>query len=314
MKKWLAAHLICPECLDNEVRLDLEIEKEKNGDVSAGGLACPACKRSYAIRDGVAVILPDKAMPAVSGTSGYNSRGMLSSYLWSHYCDIFGDPRATDAYRVWSSFFTQPGEVALDIGCAVGRLSFEMSNMHSRVIGIDTSVSFIQRARELMLEKRLAFDLIMEGFVTEKRECDFGERWQYDRVEFIVADALALPFPKNMFSTVTSINILEKVPHPLKHLQDVNRVLQKHRSLFVFSDPFSWDETVSDPENWLGGRINGNQSYRGMDNVIRYLWGKGNVFDPPMEIQEKGDVTWKIRKTENLWEHINSQFVVGMRR
>ena len=314
MKKWLKEQLVCPECPDEEVSLDLDIEEENDDDVTAGELTCPACNRRYPIQNGVAVILPDRTKPVVSAASGYNSRSMLSSYLWSHFCDMFKDPHATEAYRVWSSFFSHTNGYALDIGCAVGRLSFELSKTHSRVIGIDTSVSFIEKARELLLEKKLDFDLIMEGHVTEKRECDFNADWNFDRIDFIVADALALPFPKNMFSTVTSINILEKVSHPLKHLKDINRVLQKKKSTFVFSDPFSWDENVSDPENWLGGVINGNRSYRGIDNVIAYLWGKGDVFDPPLEITDKGNVAWKIRKTENLWEHINSQFVVGARK
>jgi len=128
-----------------------------------------------------------------------------------------------------------------------------------------------------------------------------------------VADALALPFPKHLFSTVTSINILEKVAAPVRHLMDVNRVLKPENSMFVFSDPFSWDESVSDPDTWISGGTNGNGNRRGIDSVSRYFSGRDHVFDPPLEILEKGSVPWKIRKTENLWEHINSQFIVGTR-
>ncbi|MFC1895098.1 methyltransferase domain-containing protein [Thermodesulfobacteriota bacterium] len=314
MKKWLTENLICPECLAKEIPLDLDIAKVHEDDVMEGELSCPTCKRCYPIQKGVAVILPDKTLPVISDASGYNSRNMLSSYLWSHYCDIFEDPDATDAYRTWSSFFGETTGYALDIGCSVGRLSFEMSKTHSRVIGIDTSISFIENARELLREKRLDFELIMEGFITEKRSCDFDDNWNFNRVDFIVADALALPFPNSLFSTVTSINILEKVSLPIQHLKDIDRVLRKEKSLCVFSDPFSWDETVSSPEHWLGGVQNGHKNYRGIDNVVDYFRGKDEVFNPPLEITNKGSVPWKIRKTENLWEHINSQFVVGARK
>lgn len=308
--------LVCPECLGHEISLDLDIKEEVEDDILEGELSCPACKRKYPIHKGVAVILPDKTMPVISDPSGYNSRQMLSSYLWSHFCDLLKDPEATEAYRVWSSFFRTSDGPALDIGCAVGRLSFELSQTHSRVIGIDTSIAFIEKARELMHKKELEFDLIIEGLITEKRSCNFNDGWNFDRVDFIVADALALPFPGNSFSTVTSINVLEKVSIPLRHLTDINRVLSKNKSTFIFSDPFSWDESVSSPEQWLGGVIssNGDGKRRGIDNVIRYMEGKDDIFNPPMVITEKGSVAWKIRKTENLWEHITSQFIVGTRK
>ncbi|MFH2047420.1 MAG: methyltransferase domain-containing protein [Pseudomonadota bacterium] len=313
MKKWLIDKLICPECLNEEISLGIDIKEEQKEDVIEGELLCPSCKRSYVIHDGIAVILPELTMQVISDASGYNSKSMLSSYLWSHFSDMFNDPGATDAYKVWSSFFRESGGFALDIGCSVGRLSFELSRYHSNVIGIDTSISFIKKARELLFKKSLNFDLTIEGLLTEERSCDFDSTWNYDRIDFIVADALRLPFTKNTFSTVTSINVLEKVSRPIQHLADINRVLNNEKSMLVFSDPFSWDESVSDPKHWLGGVENGNGNKRGIDNIKSLLLGEKNIFDPPLKITDKGNVSWKIRKTENLWEYINSQFIVGTR-
>jgi len=86
--------------------------------------------------------------------------------------------------------------------------------------------------------------------------------------------------------------------------------------MFLFSDPFSWDEAFSAPERWLGGGNNGSSPYskRGIDTMRRLFAGEFGVFDPPLEIASQGDVFWKIRKTENLWEHITSQFLLGCRR
>lgn len=313
MKKWLQEKLICPECIAQAVPLDLKIITETENDVLEGELTCPACGGHYAINDGVAVVLPKKSLPVLSDPSGYNSRSMLSSYLWSHYSEFFNGPDATDAYQVWASRFRKTGGWALDIGCSVGRLSFELSKTHSRVIGIDTSLSFIRASRELLRTQRLKFDLIVEGEICEARDCALDESWNYDGIDFIVADALALPFPGDLFSTVTSINVLEKVPQPLQHLREVNKVLRERNAQFVFSDPFSWDAAVSAPELWLGGRNTGTFKGRGMENIHRLFLGEQGVFDPPFTIREKGSVVWKIRKTANLWEHIHSQFIIGER-
>ncbi len=122
MKKWLQEKLVCPECLPRESALDLKIREVCNGDVVDGTLNCSGCGSNYPIRKGVAVLLPERSMSILAENSAYNSKRMLSAYLWSHFCDLFKDPGATDAYRQWTSLFKGTNGAALDIGCSVGRL------------------------------------------------------------------------------------------------------------------------------------------------------------------------------------------------
>lgn len=313
MKKWVKEKLICPECLEKQIPLDLIIKEEHDDDIITGELGCNSCGAVYAVHNGVAVVLPKKSMPILSDSSGYNSQNMLSAYLWSHFSEFFNGPDATDAYKIWASCFQEKNGCALDIGCSVGRISFELSKTHSRVIGIDTSLPFIASARKILNKKRLEFNMTIEGHITQERSCDLDPDWKYDRVDFIVADAMALPFAENCFSTVTSINILEKVPDPQGHLSSVNTVLQKENAMFMFSDPFSWDESVSAPEKWLGGTLEGKYKGRGIDNIKMLFSGENHIFDPGFSVRKTGSILWKIRKTQNLWEHIHSQFVIGER-
>lgn len=314
MKKWLLEKLICPECAGKNIPLNLIIKKECDDDILDGQLGCNSCGAIYKINDGVAVVLPEKSMSVLRDSTGYNSKNMLSAYLWSHFSEFFNGPDATDAYKRWSSCFQENSGWALDIGCSVGRISFEMSKTHSYAIGMDTSLPFITHARKILKQKKLEFDMIIEGHITQKRSCDLDHSWNYDRVEFIVADAMALPFPENSFSTVTSVNILEKVPEPLEHLRSVNTVLKNEKAMFLFSDPFSWDESVSSPEKWLGGTHEGKYKGHGMDNILKIFSGEDKIFDPGLTIKETGEILWKIRKTRNLWEHIFSHFVIGERK
>ncbi|MDL2269263.1 methyltransferase domain-containing protein [Desulfosarcina sp. OttesenSCG-928-A07] len=317
MKKWVHDELICPFCTDTESPLNLEIETAVADEIVAGTLSCPACRETYPITDGIAALLPEKSRNMLSTSQGYNAPAMLSAYLWSHFCDLIGDSQATDAYAIWADTFrkarSQTNGLALDVGCAVGRLSFELSATHSRVIGLDTSMAFIRKARDILVRKRLDFDLIVEGHLTEPRGCTLNPDWNLSGVEFIVADAMALPFRKNRISTVAAINILEKVPDPIRHLSEVNRVMVEKEALFLFSDPFSWDEAFSRPDRWLGGNLDSRYCPRGIDTLRRLFSGEDHIFDPALALEDDGKVSWKIRKTENLWEHITSHYLVGRR-
>jgi uncharacterized protein YbaR (Trm112 family) len=313
MRKWVYEKLICPQCLESEIPLALTVHEEKDNEVVDGMLTCPRCRGDYPIRQGIAILLAKKTRDGIDDDQGYNAPGMLSAYLWSHFGDLLGDPAATRAYERWSAGFTPTEGDALEVGWAVCRLAFEMAATHDRVIGRDTSLAFVRKAREILTSKALCFDLIIAGHVTEARSSRFDADRDFSRVDFIVADALALPFRKRSFATTAAINLLEKVPDPLKHLEEVNRVLRHRSAMFLFSDPFSWDESVSPPETWLGGNSNEHYSARGIDTLRRMFAGEFGVFDPPLSITADGDVAWKIRKTENLWEHITSQYLVGRR-
>jgi len=317
MKKWLVNELICPECLNkdanNEISLTADIKKETDEEIVEGRLNCPDCGRQYNINEGTAVVVPEKTLPITRHQAGYGSFSMLQSYLWSHYAEFFNGPDATDAYKKWAAAFNPRKGWALDIGCAVGRLTFEMTKTHERAVGIDTSLSFIRSARELMAEQGLEFDLIMEGEITEKKSSTLDPDFEYEKAEFIVADAMALPFRSDRFTTASSVNILEKVPDPSLHFSEANRVMNKTNARFLFSDPFSWDESVSSPNLWLGGRNEGPFKGFGIDNVCRMLQEGSGIFSPEFGIQEIGGLQWKIRKTRNLWEHITSQFVIAQR-
>ena len=313
MKKWLTKELICPECLEQEVFLNLESQKENDQEIIEGNLICPQCGQQYTIHEGIAVVVPKKTLPITRESTGYGSFSMLSSYFWSHYSEFFNGPDATDAYKKWAAAFEPQNGWALDIGCSVGRLSFEMTKTHDRVVGIDTSLSFIRAARKLAAQKRLEFEMIMEGRITEKKSTPLPSEFNFDHTEFIVADATALPFPRERFATASSVNILEKVSDPALHLTEANRVMDKKNAQFLFSDPFSWDESVSSPDTWLGGRNQGPYKGYGMENICRLMEEDSGPFSPGFTIRQTGEVLWKIRKTRHLWEHITSQFILGKR-
>jgi uncharacterized protein YbaR (Trm112 family) len=313
MKSILTDLLICPACLPQENRLLCHIEEIAGDDILSGSLHCDQCGTRFPIQDGIAVLLPTIHRDNQKAPSKYEDAFVVSSYLWSHYGDFLEDADATAAYREWADLMNEDSGFSLDAGCATGRFTFEMSEKCDFAVGIDNSRSFIRKTRQFMIEGKLDFSIPEEGRLMEQRTIRFPETWQRNKVEFIVGDAQAVPFRSGFFSSVSSLNLVDKVPLPLVHLKEMNRIAKERNSQFLLSDPFSWSSEIASELDWLGGTTNGSYPGRGMDNIVSLLMGEKRLVWPPWKIEKQGHVCWKIRNHRNHFELIRSCFVKASR-
>ena len=313
MKTILTDLLICPACLPEERVLTCDVMERDGEDVISGALRCGECGAGYGIEDGIAV-LTDNRIPDKSRVyQRYEKPALASSYLWSHYADLLNEADASFAYREWEKLIDPGPGIALDAGCSVGRFTFEMSRKSDLAIGVDRSVTFIKAARRLMADRQIHFDLPEEGLLNEPRMIMLPETWNNGGVEFIVGDALRLPFPSRLFNTAASLNLLDKVPFPLRHLKEMNRVAKEDGAQFLFSDPFSWSSDIAEEKDWLGGTSKGPYAGSGIDNVLSLLQGKDSEISPCWTVEKEGDIWWKIRNHRNHFELIRSCFIKAIR-
>jgi uncharacterized protein YbaR (Trm112 family) len=312
MKKQLLDLLICPRCLPQENSLTLEGGHETDGDIERGSLVCHQCGSRFPLVDGVALLDP-YATDSQRLVNKYETDEVVSSYLWSHFSDLMDDEQASQAYAAWAGMIQPQGGVALDAGCAVGRFTFEMSARSDFAIGIDTSHAFVQTARRLMRERGLVVSLKDEGMLRREMAIVLPETWRLDRVEFIVANALALPFPRKSAAIFSSLNLVDKVPSPLVHLREMNRVTRDEDAQFILSDPFSWSQEAAPVAEWLGGTIEGRFSGKGLTNIAALLGEKQGDLAPHWRVCEPGSVWWKIRTHSNHYELIRSCYVHASR-
>jgi SAM-dependent methyltransferase len=310
MDRRLLDLLICPACLPAEKPLRATALNEAGGDVLEGGLECPACNCCYPIVKGVAVLLPEPKTAELRANDRYESPAVIASYLWSHYGDLFGDPEATDAYVRWADLIDRVSGPALDTGCAVGRLTFEMGRHSELAIGIDRSLSFVQLARRLKQEGRLAVRLPLEGRLTEPKAIVLPSGWRRECCEFLVADAQSLPFPRGTFNVSSSLNMVDKLPRPRRHLDEVNRVAAPTGAQLLFADPFSWSAAVAPSKEWLGGTTRGSFAGGGRENVRRFLESQ---LSPPWRVTRAAAVWWKLRSHRNYFELIRSETLLAVR-
>ena len=312
MKKQLLDLLVCPACLPQEYPLVAEIVREQEGDIDTAILMCQHCGARFPVTDGIALLDPH-ATDNGRQANKYETAEVVSSYLWSQYGDLLDDDQASTAYTTWAGMMRPQAGVALDAGGAVGRFAFEMSGRCDFAIGIDTSVAFIRAARQLMQERSLTFTLKEEGLLRREATIRLPDDWRSERVDFLVANALALPLRRDAISLFASLNLVDKVPAPLDHLREMNRVTRDRDAQFLLSDPFSWSVEAAPAEAWLGGTNAGRFAGRGQANIARLLADPEGELAPVWQVDETGHVWWKIRTHANHYELIRSCFVRASR-
>lgn len=313
MKTHLIDLLVCPTCLPLEKELVCQIEEEHAHDILSGFLKCHECETRYPIQEGIASLFPRTYEKNREKPSKYESASVASSYLWSHFSDMLEETEASTAYKDWGDLMEYQNGFALDAGCAVGRFTFEMSMKSDFAVGIDYSHAFVSMARALMKNRKQIFTMKEEGRLTREKCIQLPEKWSPDKVEFIVGDAQVLPFRSKTFSLLASLNLVDKVPRPLAHLEEMNRVARESDAQFLFSDPFSWSSEVATEENWLGGTYEGPFRGEGVNNVASLLAGKKGKLSPPWKIDKQGHIWWKIRTHRNHFELIRSHFIKASR-
>ena len=138
-------------------------------------------------------------------------------------------------------------------------------------------------------------------------------QWQPQRVEFIVADAQRLPFAAAAATSVASLNLVDKLPKPYAHLQEINRVAGTTGSQLLLSDPFSWSIEAAEIDQWLGGKEDGPYAGKGLDNIVAILRHGHEGLSPGWQVTQCDHVWWKIRTHSNHYELIRSCFLKAVR-
>lgn len=139
---------------------------------------------------------------------------------------------------------------ALDLGCAVGRTTFELARHVAEATGIDYSYNFIFAARALCREGSLPFEIAETGSI---RRTVFAHcpDWPNPRVRFEQGDAQNLPDSLGTFDVVTACNLLCRLPQPQRLLERLPSLVKPGGQL-ILTTPNSWLSDFTAPEFWLG--------------------------------------------------------------
>jgi uncharacterized protein YbaR (Trm112 family) len=308
MNEQLLEYLICPNCLPEELPLTYEITEKQGTDITTGSLLCHSCGSLFPIIDGIAFLDP-AGVKDTDDLNKYEQEELVSSYLWTHYGDLFSDNNCNDTYQRWAKEIHPTSGLGVDLGGAVGRFTFELAEKCDFAVGVDKSAAFIRAARELMQYGELTVQLKEEGKIRRKETIRLPRPWLSNNMAFIVADVLKLPIRANSASITSSLNLIDKISAPRQHLLEMNRVSKEKDAQLLVSSPFSWSKEVAKPKEWLGGKQRGPYAGFGLNNIRTLLCTGMNHFSPTWEEENMSQVWWKIRTHRNHYELMRSCYL-----
>lgn len=151
----------------------------------------------------------------------YETERALGEYLMLHYGEgsavlpyAFGPAEALDFPARCVTECLDAARVpadgrALDLGCAVGRSSFELARVCGQVIGVDYSHAFIAAAQRLRREGSLAFNYLEEGGLVLDAVARVPAGIDRGRVAFEQGDAQAPRPGLGLFDVVVLANLID---------------------------------------------------------------------------------------------------------
>lgn len=260
------------------------------------------------------------------GGSSYESRDMLNRYLLLHFgapedqVPFAEGPRDAACFPArcaqfvadtWKQAPTTDGPArALDVGCSVGGATFALAHTFHEVTGMDLSARFIDTAKQLQGDGRVAYDRVDEGDLVTPREAVVADAGARGRVTFRQADACSLPAELRGFDAVLAANLLCRLPSPRALLDRMGgpRGLVRPGGVLVITAPYSWSESFTPREAWLGGftRDDGSE--------VRSLDTLREILSPEFDLVETRDMPLVIREHARKFEYIVAQATAWRRR
>jgi putative 4-mercaptohistidine N1-methyltranferase len=242
----------------------------------------------------------------------YETDALVSQYCEAHYgneyfgVENFAKKSAAFCFRFMEG---RPMKRALDLGCAVGRTTFELAKKFDFVTGLDFSARFIRIADEMVHKGFIRYVLPEEGELVsyhEKELKNLGLEGLNEKVEFYQADAVNLkPIYKN-YDLIFAGNLIDRLYDPAKFLATIHERLNPG-GLLILASPYTWIAGYTSRENWLGGFKQDGEPVTTLDGLHKYLDENFTRIGGPEEIP------FVIRETKRKFQHTLSEFTVWER-
>jgi putative 4-mercaptohistidine N1-methyltranferase len=194
----------------------------------------------------------------------------------------------------------------LDLGCAVGRSTFELARHCVEVIGVDFSHRFIAAANQLREHGTLAYRFVEGGQLTVAADAVVPADIPRERVKFEQGDAMALRADLGQFGVVLMANLVDRLRDPRRCLAQLPALVRPGGQL-ILSTPCTWLEDYTPSAKWLGGFIREGKPVRTLETLRQLL-------EPEFELKQARDLPFLIREHARKFQWSVAQASTWVRR
>jgi putative 4-mercaptohistidine N1-methyltranferase len=173
---------------------------------------------------------------------------------------------------------------ALDIGCAVGRATFELARTFDDVTGIDYSDAFVMAARLISREGSLRFLLKETGTITRELVARRPEGVE-GRILFEQGDAHNLRASLGSFDCVLAANLLCRLARPADFLNRLPELVNPGGQLII-TTPNTWLESFTAREYWIGATPETGEPLEALKARLEPAFTLDASWDMPFQIRE----------------------------
>lgn len=239
----------------------------------------------------------------------YESEKLLSEYLLFHYAsqeEILPPDRPWPAgmrealdfpCRTVAHFSPVVAESGLDLGCAVGRSTFEMARNCRSVIGIDFSHAFINAGEILRRGEPISYPRREEASIVTNLEARPPAGIDAEKLCFQQGDAINLPADLGPFDRVHAANLLCRLTEPERLLVRLPGLVKPGGEL-VLATPCTWLEEFTPSANWPAA------------GTLEWL---KSMLSPSFSLLRQADEPFLIRETARKFQWTSSLVTVWRR-
>ena len=203
--------------------------------------------------------------------------------------------------RLLLSQATNKPQRALDLGCAVGRSTFELARKVPHVVGIDYSRSFIRAAQQLQKKGKLPFNLLEEGKRSRRSLALAPAKNLRQRVSFLSGDALRLPKNLGTFDLLLAANLIDRLPHPERFLSHVLPSLVNSGGKVLLTSPYTWKTEYTPSTRWLAHPS--ADSFSTLQKLLR----------PSFRLTHRSDLPFLLRETRRKFQYTFADATIWQR-
>ena len=219
---------------------------------------------------------------------------------------------AIEAVQADAHFAKRTDLKVLDVGCSVGRTSFELAKHFNEVTGLDFTARNIRIAHQLQTTGSVLYTIAQEGEVMDFEERtlnEFGLDKFAAKCEFLQQDASNMKPIFTGYDMIVSANLLEKLYEPQKFLTDIAHRLNTG-GLLLLASSYDWNEEATPKDKSLGGFKDPKtgENVNSFDTISEMLNKDFELLKAPFDLE------FIQRQTARKFEHGISQVSLWKKR